>query len=163
MEEIWKITDDTQADNTLEKIRDCNLEIERYRKIAVQKIEAINNSLELRIKPITEVIEFNKNMLQAYFLIIKPKSTKTQKTYGLLSGKLVLKNATQKIYHDDKEILKWANDEFIKKVPSLNWVKFKADIEVKNGLLISKTTGEIISGTESLRLDEIGEKFEVKL
>ncbi len=163
MEEIWKVKTDIEADDMLEKIRDCNTDIERYKKIAAEKIEAINNALELRVKPIEEVIQFNKNMLQAYFLIIKPKSTKTQKTYGLLSGKLVLKNATQKIYHDDKEILKWANDEFIKKVPSLNWVKFKEDIEVKNGLLISKTTGEIISGTESLRLDEIGEKFEVKL
>lgn len=163
--EILKQITDVEADNMLSDLKDLQADKERFEMIAKARIDRIRNDLNLKAKNIDSSTQFIKSQLQAYFLIVPKKATKTQMTYSLLSGKLIMKKPTIKIQHDDKKILEWAKDnasEYVKQEPKLEWSKMKADLEIDGTTLVNKVTGEELTDIDGLSLEEVGEIFEVK-
>ena len=167
MEEIRIVKNDNDADKLLEQIKEAKTEIQRYKTMAETKIKEIEYLLEKRINGINYTIEINKSMLMAYFISVKQKESKTQFSYGLLNGTLVMKKPTQKIKHDDVELLKYCmiyEDKYVKSsiVNKLDYAEFKKDLSIENGLIINKVTGEVLENVQGLSIEEVNEQFDIK-
>ena len=167
MEEIRIVKDDSDADRLLEQIKEAKVEIKRYETMATAKINEVAELLKRRTDGINYVIETNKNMLAAYFLNVKQKESKTQFSYGLLNGTLVMKKATQKIVHDDVKLLALCirnNQTFVKKTENykLDWAGFKKDLVIIDGSIINSVTGEVFETTEGLSIEEVKPSFDIK-
>lgn len=165
-EKVFSINSDIEADNLLTEIQDLHADKNRFEMIANAKISSIRDELLKKEQAINTDIEFKKAMLRAYFNTVKAKETKTQKTYTLLSGNLVLKKPFIALEHDDTKILQWAKEngkEYVKEVPKLDWNNMKKNLIVdENNKIINKSTGEILS-IEGLSTKENPEKFDIKI
>ena len=161
--EVFKVKDDVQADKMLSNIMELQAEKSRFEMIYNARVDQLKENLAKEVDTIDREVSFKKGMLQAYFLTIKPKETKTQKTYKLLSGKLVMKKASASIAKDDEEkLIVWAKGskpEFIKTKEEINWGELKKTLRI-NGDNIITEDGEIAEG---VIIQEKGEEFEVKI
>jgi hypothetical protein len=115
---------------------------------------------------IDDEIQFMKDQLAAFFLTVPTKETKTQHSYSLLSGKLVMKKATQKIAHDDEKLMKWISENaqqygrttFTNKVA---WDTLKKDLIITSGIIMNKVTGEVLHDI-GLTIEEVAPQFDIK-
>ena len=162
------ILNDTGADDLILDIHALREEKERYTIIAKQQIQAITERLETKNKTIDNSIEFNKDQLRAFFLTANKKSTKTQETYSLLSGKLVLKKATQKIVHIDNILEEYLNNnggkEYIKTTTTtkVDWAGLKKELSISNGKIVNLSTGEVMRIESGIGLEDVNESFDIK-
>ena len=164
--ELYTITE-LQADAILEEVRELKSCKSRFETIANGKIGIIQEDLQRKNEKIDNQIQFKKDQLRAFFLTIKPKNNKTQQSYSLFSGKLVMKKATTKLTHDDKKIAEWAEinaSEYItiKSTSILNWAELKKDLVIDNGTIVDKVTGEVFEDIEGLSIEEVSETFDIK-
>ena len=110
---------------------------------------------EKKIKEITEQTDFDtmnlERMLAEYFATIPHKKTKTQESYALKNGKLILKTQNPEFKRDDKTVIEWLkkNDgaQYVKVKEELAWSELKANAAVLDGKLFSED-GEEIPGIE---------------
>ncbi|AUN10645.1 host-nuclease inhibitor Gam family protein [Clostridium botulinum] len=163
--QVSVIGNDTHADEKIQEIKELEEEKTRIEMIAKNRIAAIKEQLRIKTEKINNEIDFNKEQLMAYTRNLKMKETKTQKSYNLLSGKLVIKKSKINLNHDDTKILEHllnAKDEtYIKKEPKLKWGEMKKDLEVKDNQIVNKATGEILD-IEGLTLEKTNEILEIK-
>lgn len=164
--QAFTIGNDVEADNVLEEIRDLEIEYNRMEMLAKGKIEIIQAELQKKKEKMQKEVDYRKGMLMAYFKTITPKESKTQAKYKLLNGDLVVKKATLKIVHDDKQILAWAESaapEVVKEVVTkkLDWLGFKSDLQIVGNDLVRKSTGEVVE-CPGLGVVEEPAKFEIK-
>lgn len=104
-------------------------------------------------KEITEQTDFDtmnlERMLADYFATVPHKSTKTQESYTLPGGKLILKKQNPKYTRDDSTVIEWlkANKmpQFVKIEEKLDWEGLKAATAVFEGNVVTED-GEIIPG-----------------
>lgn len=164
----YKMTD-YDADELLTDIADLKSEKKRYEDIAIEKIENIQFTVSLKTQKIDDEIQFKKDQLAAFFLTVNKKDSKTQQSYSLLSGKLVMKKATTKLVHDDKKLIEYCKtnaSEYIKQIvtDTLDWKGFKSNIEILNDQIFSSSTGEVLEGLSEigLSIEEVAPKFDIK-
>ena len=167
MEKELYTMSELQADELLEKVRELKSCKSRFETIAAGKIEIIQEDLQRKNEKIDNQIQFMKDQLRAFFLTVEPKKTKTQLSYSLFSGKLVMKNATTKITHDDGKLAEWAYTNAreymsIKYTNVFSWAEFKKDLVVENGMLRNSATGEVFKDIEGLSIEEVSETFDIK-
>ena len=120
-----------------------------------------------KIKEIEEQTEFNtmalERMLADYFATVPHKKTKTQESYALPGGKLVMKKQQPEYKHKDDVVIDWLkknnNQQFIKVKEELDWAGLKATVGVFNGTCVDEN-GEIIPGIEVVEREE---KFVVEV
>lgn len=163
LNENFSINDDNMADWALRKIKDE--EDERYRLISIAQNQI--DELKEKIDHINEVYDnkskFLKSHLGLYFERVKKKETKTQKSYKLLSGSLVYKKPSQKINHNDDELLTYlegsAQEEFIKVKKSVDWAEFKKQLVIQDGKVVDKELGVIIEGCT---VEDVPASFDIK-
>lgn len=106
-----------------------------------------------KIKEITEQTDFDtmnlERMLADYFATVPHKTTKTQESYTLPCGKLILKKQNPEYTRDDKTVIEWlkANKmpQFVKVKEELDWSGLKAATGVFEGNVVTED-GEIIPG-----------------
>ena len=156
-----------QADELITDIKKLQEDRKRFEAIAKGKIENIQSTLEIRTNSIDNEIQFEKDQLRAFFNTVKSKETKTQRSYSLLSGKLIYKKASQKIAHDDTKLegyLFQHAGNFLKETTTtkIDWAGFKKDLVIDNGRILNKSTGQILNAMYGLSLEETKESFEVK-
>ena len=104
-------------------------------------------------KEITEQTDFDtmnlERMLADYFATVPHKSTKTQESYTLPGGKLILKKQNPEYTRDDSTVIEWlkANKmpQFVKTEEKLDWAGLKAATAVFEGNVVTED-GEIIPG-----------------
>ena len=104
-------------------------------------------------KEITEQTDFDtmnlERMLADYFATVPHKSTKTQESYTLPGGKLILKKQNPEYTRDDSTVIEWlkANKmpQFVKIEEKLDWAGLKAATGVFEGNIVTED-GEIIPG-----------------
>ena len=94
------------------------------------------------------------------------KETKTQKTYALPSGKIVIKKDKSdfKINKDSViENIKTLEgyEDYIKVKEDLAWGDLKKNLVIDNGNIINKITGEVLE-VEGLEVEVKSGKFEIK-
>lgn len=154
------------ADELVEQIKDNEEQKEKYTQLANDRIKRINEQLESRVSKLDEWIERGKFNLLQIANLVKTKDTKTQRKLELLTGDVVVKKATCKFKNDNKAILEAIKDErkdLVKErvTYSLDWANFKKELDIVDGKIINKTTGEIVE-IEGLEIEEVPEVVEVK-
>lgn len=115
---------------------------------------------EKKIKEITEQTDFDtmnlERMLAEYFASVPHKKTKTQESYQLPEGKLVLKTQNPEFKRDDKTVIDWLKQnkmtDFVKVKEELNWSDLKAKTSVFEGQIVTED-GEIVPGIEVIERD----------
>lgn len=162
----FTIDDDSKAEWALEKIKEATEERDRLLNLIKEK-EA---ELAAKKAGITEKYEretgYLKGLLQQYMNTVECKSTKTQDTYQLLSGKLIRKKPTTEYKVDDEKLLAWLSDngheELIKTESKPRWGELKKLLtgDPESGLTMIEGTGELVDGVEA-KLTE--PKFDIKL
>ena len=165
LDESFSITDDKLADWALRKIKDEEAERDRLINIANDQIAELNiriNQLETQCENKTK---FLKGHLATYFGTVPHKETKTQESYKLLSGSLVMKKATTKIIHDDDGLLDYlqANDgeDYIKIKKSVDWAEFKKNLVIQDGQVIDKELGIVID-SKICSVEDVPASFDIK-
>ena len=122
---------------------------------------------EEKIKQIKEQTEFDtanlEAMLARYFDTVPHKKTKTQESYALPGGKLVLKKQNAEYNRDDKTVIEWleqnGGEAYIKTEKKLDWSTLKRDTQALNGQIVTMD-GEIVPG---ITVIERPDKFTVEV
>lgn len=166
MEEIFKIRDDKAADWAITQIHEAEDERDRLINLAEEQIKDLTNRIEEIKTKCDNDTSFLRSCLAEYFQTIKPKETKTQQTYKLISGTLVLKKPSVKIIHNDDALLSYLknNDgsEFIKIKESVDWTEFKKQLTISDdGTVIDTGLGVALSN-EICAVEDVPASFNIK-
>ncbi|TDT63392.1 host-nuclease inhibitor Gam family protein [Fonticella tunisiensis] len=162
-QEGFRVDDDLKADWCLDKIREANAEYNRFEMVVNAKIEQLQQALKKAQEKRDREVGFFEGKLREYFETVKAKETKTQKSYSLPSGKLVLKYQQPEFKRDEDTLLNWVENnkpQFIKIKKSVDWSNLKKNVKVVNDLIIDSQTGEIIEG---VTIEEREPKFVVEV
>ena len=143
------IDTDAKAEWAMTKIKEARADRDRWVKW-----------YEDKIKEITEQTDFNtmnlERMLAEYFATVPHKKTKTQESYSLPCGKLVLKTQNPEFKRDDKAVIEWAKannlPQFVKVKEELAWSDLKGATDVFEGHIVTED-GEIVPGVEVIERD----------
>ena len=108
-----------------------------------------------KTREIKEQTDFDTMNLESrladYFATVPHKKTKTQESYTLPGGKLILKKQNPEYKRDDKAVVEWlkqnCDGQFIKVTEALDWAGLKDKTEEFEGALVTED-GEIIPGIE---------------
>lgn len=138
------IDTDAKAEWALTKIREARADRDKW----VEWYKA-------KIAEITEQTDFDtmnlERMLADYFATVPHKKTKTQESYKLPGGKLVLKTQNPEYTRDDKAVIEWAKangfGQFVKVEEKLAWQELKDATAVFEGHIVTED-GEIVPGVE---------------
>lgn len=158
----FQVDDDQKAEWCIRKIQEAKKEMMDWIEFYVAQTDKVKDKCERRI-------QFFEYKLMQYFGSVPHKQTKTQESYQLPSGKLVLKKQAPEWEHDDEKLLPWIKDnyegDFIKVKESINWSALKKAfqedecIDTAYGGLMTDA-GEIIPG---IRIVDRPEKFVVEV
>ncbi len=138
------IDTDAKAEWALAKIREARADRDRW----VEWYKA-------KIAEITEQTDFDtmnlERMLADYFATVPHKKTKTQESYKLPGGKLVMKTQNPEYTRDDKAVIAWLKEngmpQFVKVEEKLAWQELKDATAVFEGHIVTED-GEIVPGIE---------------
>lgn len=162
--EGFKIENDNTCDWAIKTIKKETEEIERLIKIADSEIEELQQKKEALKKSLESKTGYLKSKLYEYFGQVKHKETKTQESYKLLSGSLVLKKPTQKMVKNDEklaEFLEGYAPEYIEVVKKPKWGEFKKELSIQDGKIINNQTGEVVPD-DVVSLEDAPGEFDVK-
>lgn len=160
--EGFRIDDDQHAEWALRKVKaereetarlvaDCDMEIARYQKLKAE-IEERGKKRE----------SGSMYYLRQYFGCVKHKVTKTQESYGLPMGTLIVKKPAPKVVRDDEILGRWMQEnapDFIETVVKPKWGDFKKTLKTVGNSYFT-ADGEEVDG---VTLEEQEETFDVKL
>lgn len=145
MEENFTINNDNSADWAVQQIKEAEEERDRLITLAQNQIAELQDRIIGLTNKCDNETKYLKSCLAQYFETVKTKETKTQKSYKLLSGTLVLKKPGEKIEHDDEALLEWLEDtEYIKIKKSVDWAEYKKKLTIQDNLVIDTETGEVV-------------------
>lgn len=143
------IDSDAKAEWALKKIAEARADRDRWiawyqDKIAEIKAQTDYNTANLEA------------MLAQYFDTVPHKATKTQESYSLPAGKLILKKQNPEYVRDDKKAIEWleqnGGDAYIKIEKKLDWATLKSDTSAVGGQIVTMD-GEIVPGIEVIDRD----------
>jgi len=145
------IDNDSKADWAIEKIKEAQAERDRLLALIDEKMHELTDkvaSINAKYEQDTSYLTF---MLSEYAKTVSLKETKTQKSYKLISGSIVIKKATNKMVPNDDKLTAWLKDnghkEFIKTTEKPMWGELKASLTVgSNGNIYMAETGEEVDG-----------------
>lgn len=155
--ERFTVDSDQKAEWCLDKIREARADEKKWLEFYAEQAEKVKKTRERRE-------EFFKSLLQHYFLNVPHKETKTQSSYQLPSGKLVVKKQGPEIVRDDAQVIAWLKENcegaHVKTKEALDWAEMKKNVVFMGGHAVNGD-GEIIPGiTVTARPDKF--KVEVK-
>ena len=160
------VDNDMKAEWCLSKIRTARAEQKRERDELKRQMQFYQDQMDMIDRQADEEVTFFESMLIPYFAERMEsgfaKSTKTQTSYKLPSGKLVLKKQEPTYERNNAELLPWlkANrPELVKVEESPNWAELKKTITVVGESATTKD-GEVIPG---VKVTEREDKFEVEV
>ena len=163
--ETFSITDDSVAEWALEKIKDATEERDRLLALVKEKEVELDEKKQAIMDKYERGTSFLMFKLKDYMETVKVKSTKTQDTYQLLSGKLVRKKAVLDYAVDSEKLLHWLEDnnrsDLIKVTRAPMWGELKKHLsgDLETGCVIMAESGEVIDGVQAV---EKPESFDIK-
>lgn len=142
--EGFVIDTDAKAEWALTKIREARADRDRWVAWYKDKIDEITQQTDFDTMNL-------ERMLAEYFATVPHKKTKTQESYKLPGGKLVLKTQNPEYTRDDKAVIAWAKanglPQFVKVEEELAWQELKDATAVFEGHIVTED-GEIVPGVE---------------
>ena len=158
------IDNDVKADWALRKIAEDKQEFDRIRELADGQIEKIEEQKAASERRYNYRTAYLRSLLCQYFAQVPHRATKTQETYQLLSGKLVLKLSRPKPVYREDELLQYLKDngldDYVKTEEKAKWGEFKKLIDTSDNKAVMKDTGEII---DCIRFEQTPEEFKVEV
>ena len=163
-EDRFRIDNDNLADWAVRKIQEERAENQRLHDIAQDQMDRINEKIAAADRRLESRTAFLMHRLSEYFGTVKPKETKTQAKYQLLSGTLVYTKPKYKIEKSDEAaFVQWlketGNTEFIKTVETPAWGEFKKRCAIAGAAVVDTDTGAVVEG---LRVAPVEGTFDVK-
>ena len=144
VEEGFVVDTDAKAAWAMRKIREARADRDTWVKWYKDKIAEIEAATDYNTANL-------EHMLAAYFATVPHKVTKTQESYTMPEGKLVMKKQNPEYKRDDAKVIAWlkANNggQFVKVKEELDWAGLKAVTGVFGGNVVDEN-GEIIPGIE---------------
>jgi phage host-nuclease inhibitor protein Gam len=154
--ERFAIDTDLKAEWALKKIREARADRDRMLDWYKQKEKEITEQTD-------RDTAYFEGLLAEYFSTLPHKVTKTQESYSLPGGKLVLKKQNPEYKRDDAAVIAWLKENgggrYVKVSESLDWASLKADTAAIDGVIVDGD-GQIIPGIEVV---ERGAKFTVEV
>lgn len=164
--ERFTVDNDMKAEWVLSKIRRIRADQKKEKDELARQMQFYQDQMDMIDRQADEEVTFFESMLIPYFAERMDsgftKSTKTQTTYKLPSGKLVLKKQEPTYDRNNAELLPWlkANrPELVNVEESPNWAELKKTITVVGEAATTKD-GEVIPG---VKVTEREDKFEVEV
>ena len=163
--ENFSIENDSTAEWAVEKIKEAAEERDRLLALISEKEEELARKKLAILERYENSTSFLLFKLREYMGTVKVKSTKTQDTYQLLSGKLVRKKPAVDYYVDKEKLLKWLDEcnraDLIKVERTPIWVEIKKHLlcDTESGLVTMEDSGEVIEGVTAI---EKPETFDIK-
>ena len=148
-DEGFVIDTDAKAEWALKKIAEARSDRDTWVKWYEDKIDEIKAQTDFNTMNL-------ERMLAEYFANVPHKKTKTQESYALPGGKLILKTQNPEFKRDDKAVIAWLKEnsggQFIKVKEELDWAGLKGATAVI-GDRIATEDGEFIPGIEVIERD----------
>lgn len=147
-EECFVIENDSQADWAVRKIAEHKAEVEKWSNHFKQQMEKIENTENASIIYLTR-------LLRDYFATVPHKTTKTEESYKLPSGKVYMKAQQPKYTREEETLTAWAKEnhpELVKTVvsESTDWNTLKkSTTTLEDGSVVDALTGEMIPGVKA--------------
>lgn len=159
----FRIADDGAADWALQKIAAERRELARIEELGKAQIAAIEEKIDAARHRCQNNTAFLISKLGQYFDTVEHRKAKTQESYRLLSGTLILKKGKPKAEHDDEKLAEWlqANGytQYIKPAPK--WGEVKELLNLEPGSMVTMAeTGELVEGVTVVQLPDT---FDVKV
>lgn len=155
-----------QMDNLVEDFKSITEQIESFMQIRDRKIQAVNEQYEEKVGPLNKELEYIKTQLRVLADQVPQKEAKTQSKVELLSGSVVIKKPTQTLVADKDKLIEWAKENAMndyideKVVQSFKWKELKADLDIVDGQVVNKITGEIMA--EGVTIEDKPEEVVIK-
>lgn len=155
-----------QMDNLVEDFKSITEQIESFMQMRDRKIQAVNEQYEEKVGPLNKELEYIKTQLRVLADQIPQKEAKTQSKVELLSGSVVIKKPTQTLVADKDKLIEWAKENAMndyideKVVQSFKWKELKADLDIVDGQVVNKITGEIMA--EGVTIEDKPEEVVIK-
>lgn len=155
-----------QMDDLVEDYKSLTEEIEKLMAIRDAKIEQAESVFN------DKCIEIDKRQkrivaeLRVLAEQVPQKEAKTQSKVELLSGSVVIKKPTQTLVADKDKLIEWAKENSMndyideKVVQSFKWKELKADLDIVDGQVVNKITGEIMA--EGVTIEDKPEEVVIK-
>lgn len=142
---------DIDAEHFLRVIREANSEFDRMQSWYLAKIEEAQAARDERVR-------YAESALRVFFESVPAKETKTQKSYELPGGKLVLKRQEPKFETHDETLVPWlkANKpEFVKMKVYSDWAGLKKELKLApDGVTLVTEDGEVVPGIDVTPRDD---------
>lgn len=161
----FEVTDDIKAEWCLKKIQEANAEMAKWVRFYDEQIRKAKDRAAFRVA-------YLEHLLRPYFDSVPKKETKTQASYQLPSGKLVMKAQKPEWAHDDTQLLPWVKNNlpgYVKVKESVDWMELKKELSLVElqagdgtiGYTVVNADGEIVPGVTAVERDPVF-KVEVK-
>lgn len=142
--EGFVIDTDKKAEWAMQKIREARADRDRLVEWYKEKTKEIIEQTEFDVNNL-------ERMLAEYFETVPHKKSKTQESYSLPGGKLILKKQNPEFKRDEAKVIEWAKvngcNKYVKVEEKLAWAELKADVGVFGDHVVTED-GEIVPGIE---------------
>lgn len=165
-EEKFVIDNDKKADWAIAQIKEAEAERDRLVELAREQLKDLTDRIDEINDKCDNDTAYLKSLLCEYFRTVPHKETKTQETYKLLSGSLVMKKPSVKIDHNDDKLIEYLenNDggDYIKLKKSVDWAEFKKNLIITDsGEIVDSELGTVIDSSVC-SLEEVPASFNIK-
>ena len=164
--ERFEVDNDMKAEWVLTKIRRIREQQNKDNAELTRQMQFYKDQMDENDKRADEEVAFFESMLIPYFAERMDggftKATKTQTTYKLPTGKLVLKKQAPEFSRDNATLLPWLKEnrpELVKVEESPNWAELKKAVTVVGETVVTQD-GEVVPG---VKVTEREDKFEVEV
>lgn len=165
IKEGFVIDTDAKANWAIKKIKEYEAERDRLLAI-VQSEQAELNWKAAKINSQCEAgTGYLRTLLINYFGTVPHKETKTQESYKLLDGSLVMKKPQVKIVRPETDndligYLEETQPELVETIRRPFWGDFKKNLVIgEDGKVVDMSTGEVL---DFIKTEETEQSFEVK-
>ena len=164
--ERFEVDNDMKAEWVLSKIRRIRADQKKETDELNRQMQFYKDQMDMIGKKADEDVAFFESMLIPYFADRMDggftKATKTQTTYKLPTGKMVLKHQAPEFERKDEELLPWLKEnrpDLVKVTESANWAELKKAVKVVGENVVT-ADGEVVPG---VKVTEREDKFEVEV
>ena len=156
------IDNDSKAEWALKKIKEAQDEHDRLLALVIEEEQLLQAKKEQIDKRLDSDTAYLRSLLMADMEGVKCKETQTQKSYQLLTGKLIRKKGTIDYIRDEEKLLEWTKQnkpDLVKAKYSVDWSTLKKTLTVTPKGEVITDEGELL---DCITTEVKPDKFEIK-
>jgi hypothetical protein len=152
----FHVTDDKAAEWCMKKIQEAEADRAMWKAHYESQMQKVNESADSAVAYFTA-------RLEEYFSTVPHKATKTQESYTLPGGKLILKQQQPKFETDDDALIPWLEANgmtgLVKIKKSADWATLKKSLNFVGTNAVT-VDGEIVPG---VKVEQRPDVFKVEM